>query len=379
LLTLLEETKGQVNDTNRAAVVRWFRQVDAPTRRVQEAVEQHLLKEPKPKLTPVFAATSGRGGDVYHLIRGEVDRKNGVARPGYIQVLSDGTEQRWLGTAPKDNPPRVALASWITDTEHGAGHLLARVIVNRLWQHHLGKGIVATPNDFGTQGDAPTHPELLDWLAGELIRGGWKLKPIHRLIVTSAAYAQSSEASAESMRLDPRNRLLWRWTPRRLEAEAIRDAILAVSGTLDPTMYGPGTLEGNSPRRSVYLTVKRSQMVPLMQLFDAPESIQSIGERSTTTAATQALALMNSPFVRQRAEKLFQRVMPRPNGALPTTIDEAYRIALGRVPTGDERQRMQAFIEKQTASYGRSPKGMEQALTDFCQVLLCLNEFVYID
>jgi hypothetical protein len=376
LLPLLEESKGEVNEKNRVGVARWFRLIDEPTRRAQEPVDQHLLKEPKPKLTPVFAATSGRGGDVYHLIRGEVDRKNGVARPGYFQVLTGGAEERWL----KDNPPpRVALANWMTDTEQGAGHLLARVIVNRLWQHHFGKGIVGTPNDFGTQGDPPTHPELLDWLAAELIRGGWKLKPIHKLIVTSAAYAQSSEASAEGMRIDPRNKLLWRRTPRRLEAEAIRDAILHVSGTLDTTMYGPGTLEGNSPRRSVYLTVKRSQMVPLMQIFDAPESIQSIGERSTTTAATQALAMMNSPFVRQRAEKLAQRVNPKANGAMGQAIDEAYRITLGRLPNGAERQRMQAFIEKQVESYGRSAKATEQAMTDFCQVLLCLNEFVYID
>jgi hypothetical protein len=380
LLPVLEESKGQVNDKNRAAVVRWFRLIDEPTRRAQEPVEQHQLKEPKPKLTPVFAATSGRGGDVYHLIRGEVDKKNGVARPGYFQVLTSGDEQRWLGPAPKDTPPpRVALANWMTDTEQGAGHLLARVIVNRLWQHHFGKGIVATPNDFGTQGDPPTHPELLDWLASELIRAGWKLRPIHRLIVTSAAYAQSSDASANGMRIDPRNKLLWRRTPRRLEAEAIRDAILHVSGTLDTTMYGAGTLEGNSPRRSVYLTVKRSQMVPLMQIFDAPESIQSIGERSTTTAATQALAMMNSPFVRQRAEKLAQRVGPKANGAMPQAIDEAYRIALSRLPSGTERERMQTFVEKQVESYGRSAKAAEQAMTDFCQVLLCLNEFVYLD
>jgi hypothetical protein len=380
LLTLLEQSKGQVNDKNRAAIIRWFRLIDEPTHRAQEAVEQHRLKEPKPKLTPVFAAQSGRGGDVYHLIRGEVDRKNGVARPGFLQVLTNGAEQRWLAPASKDTvPPRVALANWITDTEQGAGHLLARVIVNRLWQHHFGKGLVATPNDFGTQGEPPTHPELLDWLAAELIRGGWKLKPIHKLMVTSAAYAQSSDANAEGMRLDPRNRLMWRRTPRRLEAEAIRDALLAVSGTLDSTMYGPGTLDGNSPRRSIYLTIKRSEMVPLLQLFDAPESIQSIGERSTTTAATQALALMNSPFVRQRAEKLSQRVHPKKDSPVPPVIEEAYRIALSRSPSATERLRMQAFIEKQAQSYGPSPRALEQALTDFCQVLLCLNEFVYLD
>src|SRR5213078_5266087 len=120
---------------------------------------------------------------------------------GFLQVLTNGAEQRWLGSAPKGTSPRVALANWITDTEQGAGHLLARVIVNRLWQHHFGRGLVATPNDFGAQGARPTHPELLDWLAGELIRGGWKLKPIHRLLMTSAVYTESSRVDPERAKL----------------------------------------------------------------------------------------------------------------------------------------------------------------------------------
>ncbi len=378
LLALLDESKGAINDKNRPAVVRWFRLIDEPTRKVHDAVDQHQLKEPKPSLTPVFAAQSGRGGDVHFLIRGEVDRKNGVASPGFIQVLMNTPDAKWSGDAKKPTEPRTALARWITDTENGAGNLLARVIVNRLWQHHFGRGIVATPNDFGHQGEPPTHPELLDWLAAELVRNGWKLKPIHKLIVTSAAYRQASEVNAEGLRVDPQNRLLWRRTPNRLEGEAIRDAILAISGTLEPAMYGPGTLDGNSPRRSVYLTVKRSQMIPMLQLFDAPESIQSIGERSTTTVATQALALMNSPFVRQRAEKFAQRVRPK-NGNLEQAVDEAYRMALSRPADESERRRMKAFIDKQADSYGKTPRALDLALTDFCQVLLCLNEFVYVD
>src|SRR5262249_52314959 len=156
----------------------------------------------KPKLVDVFAASDGKGGDVYFLTRGEVARKNGVARPGFVQVLqrtSDG-EQRWLANGPA---PRVALARWLTDADGGAGHLLARVMVNRLWQHHFGKALVRTPNDFGVQGEPPTHPELLDHLAGELVRNGWRLKPIHKLLMTSAAYRQGGEVPEAARKADP--------------------------------------------------------------------------------------------------------------------------------------------------------------------------------
>jgi hypothetical protein len=274
--------------------------------------------------------------------------------------------------------PRAGLANWITDPETGAGVLLARVMVNRLWQHHFGQGLVRTPNDFGTQGEPPTHPELLDYLAGELIRGGWKLKPIHKLIMSSTVYQQAGDSRAEALAVDPHNRLWWRKPPRRLEAEIVRDSLLAVSGTLTRNLYGPGTLDANSPRRSVYLTVKRSQLLPLMQMFDAPEPIQSVGDRSQTTLPTQALAFMNSPLVRQRAEKLAQRL--RTQAADPGhSVVDAYRIVLGRRPSELERQRLLDFMERQAASYGKAPKALEQALADGCQVLLCLNEFVYVD
>jgi hypothetical protein len=197
--------------------------------------------------------------------------------------------------------------------------------------------------------------------------------------MTSAVYMQGGEIEPAAMKVDPSNRLWWRRPARRLEGEAIRDAVLAVSSTLDATMYGPGTLDENSPRRSVYLKVKRSQMVPLMQMFDAPEAIQSIGERPTTTVATQSLAFLNSPFVRQRAEKLAQRVRPKAGASPLDAIEQAYLIALSRRPTESERGRMLAFVQRQAHSYGSNARAAEMALTDFCQVLLCLNEFVYID
>jgi hypothetical protein len=379
LRALLEKTGGKPAGKDLAEAVRLYRTLDAQTQNVYKKVEDSAKKEPKPNELTVFAAASGKGGEVHFLIRGEVERKDGVASPGFIRVLeraADG-DRRWLADASgKNAEPRVALARWLTDADAGAGPLLARVIVNRLWQHHFGKGLVRTPNDFGTRGDPPTHPELLDYLAAELIRNGWHLRPIHRLLMTSAAYRQGGDAGEAALRADPDNRLWGRVPPRRLEAEAVRDALLSVSGTLDRTMYGPGTLDENGPRRSVYLTVKRSRLMPMMQLFDAPEPIQAVGERSTTTVATQALALMNSPFVRQRAEKLAQRVRPKDAADLPRAVEEAYRLALGRRPTPAERDRLSAFVLAQS---GGDAKALDAALADACQALLASNEFLYID
>ena len=267
----------------------------------------------------------------------------------------------------------------MTDVEHGAGPLLARVIVNRVWQHHFGKGIVGTPNDFGLQGERPTHPELLEYLAQQLVRGGWKLKSLHRLVMLSDAYQQSHEVDPANVKIDPANRYLWHFRPRRLEAETIRDALLAAGGNLDPAMYGPSVLE-SSARRSVYLRVKRSELLPVLTMFDAPEPTQSIGERSVTTVPTQALAMMNSPLVRQQAEKLFARLRPTKETPLAAAIDRGYQIAFGRSPSDVERTRMLEFIEQQrSAMGGDTPDATDKALVEFCHVLLCLNEFVYID
>lgn len=383
ILALMEKDKGQLTAKNRAGVLYWLRKLEPEADKIYKAEEEHAKNEPKPNLIPIFAATSGKGGDVYFLNRGEVEKKGPKSEPGFLQVLMKAPEleKRWTGKADPKQPesPRLALARWLTDTDNGAGNLLARVIVNRLWQHHLGRGIVATANDFGAQGEPPTHPELLDYLASELVRNGWKLKPIHKLIVTSAVYMEDGAVTATNQQIDPTNRLWWRHPARRLEAETIRDALLAVSGTLDKTMYGAGTLDVNNPRRSIYLTVKRSQMVPLMQMFDAPEAIQSIGERTTTTVATQSLAFLNSPLVRQRAEKFAARVRPKTIEEMPSAIDEAYRIALSRRASAVERERMLAFMQSQMTSYGQTPRALDQALTDVCQVILCLNEFVYVD
>jgi hypothetical protein len=376
--------------STRVALAYWFAPYDADTAQVVKTVREHQAAAPRPNLTEVYTTVAG-GQDVFLLRRGEVDNKLGEAEPGFVQVLlrkSSASTEPTRSAAPAAAQsdavdPRVSLAAWMTDVEGGAGPLVARVIANRIWQHHFGEGIVGTPNDFGVQGERPTHPELLEYLAQELVRSGWRLKALHKTIMLSEAYRASHEVDPANLKIDPQNRYLWHFRPRRLEAETIRDALLAVGGNLDAKMYGPSVLD-DSRRRSVYLRVKRSELIPSMTMFDAPEPTQSIGERSVTTVPTQALAMMNSPFVRTQAEKLRDRIRPKPSEPLAAAIDRGYTIALGRTPTDGERKQMVAFVEEQRKAFsgdtaGKGPQAADAALVEFCQVLLCLNEFVYVD
>ncbi len=321
----------------------------------------------------------------YVLKRGDVAQKQGEAAPGVLRVLSGGQDaghwrvERSISRRPGATYRRSALGAWLTDPSAGSGRLAARVIVNRIWQHHLGRGIVATPNDFGAQGSPPSHPELLDWLAARLIDGGWRLKPIHRLIVTSAVYMQNDDFDEARARVDRENVYLWRRAPRRLEAEPIRDAMLATAGRLEPRMYGPGALDVEMPRRSVYFFIKRSQLIPLMMLFDWPEHLVSIGARSVTTTAPQALAMMNSHLARHCAEGLAARVA---SGDSAAEVSRAYQIAFSRPPSGDEARLGASFLASQRAAYLRAKRpdaeARRAALVDFCQAMLGMNEFIYI-
>jgi hypothetical protein len=388
---------GELEAAQQAALREYHKGTVPQWRQLQQAVQDHLAQAPKPKLTKVMVCSEGftpirhhtQGADffneTYFLVRGDVNRKQQVATQSFLQLLmtAPDAERHWQVAPPegwRTSYRRRALAAWITDTQYGAGHLLARVIVNRLWQHHFGQGIVATPNDFGAQGAPPTHPELLDWLALELIRGQWRLKPLHKQIMSSAAYLQSSAIDPANSRIDPENRFLWRYSPRRLEGEIIRDAMLAVSDELDRTMYGPGTLDEGHRRRSIYFTIKRSKLVPMMQLFDAPDTVTSSGSRPRTTIAPQALLFLNSPHVRGYAKSFAQRLEQQAKEPAEA-VRLAYRLALGRQPDETEFRDATAFVEAQATSYqeanGTSPRRL--ALTDFCQVLLSLNEFVYID
>ncbi len=375
---ILAANGNKLPDALREQMTRWFSPFDTETAKVFQAVRNHAAAAPRPNLSEVYTTVAG-GQDVFYLRRGEVDNKQGKADTGFIQVLWRADGPAVPAKTQPETDSRVALADWMTSIDRGAGPLLARVMANRLWLHHFGEGIVGTPNDFGIQGERPTHPELLEWLAQELVRGGWRLKPLHKQIMLSAAYQQSHAVNDENLKLDPANRYLWHYQTRRLDAELIRDSLLAVGGNLDLTMFGPSILD-NTPRRSVYLRVKRSELLPIMTMFDAPEPTQSIGERVSTTVPTQALALMNSPFVRQQAEKLAARIRPSADIPLPTAIDRAYQTAFSRSPTDAERTRMQAFVEGQaTAMGGDINEATRKSLIEFCHVLLCLNEFVYID
>ena len=376
----------------RAALLKIYRAQDAEWTKLNNHVQQHLASKPVPKMEKVQVTSEGfkptkhhadgRGfphfyKQTYFLKRGDANQKDGEATQGFLQVLMRGgkNEQSWQVAPPegwRTSYRRRSLANWLTDTEHGAGHLLARVMANRLWQHHLGRGIVNTPNDFGLQGELPTHPQLLDWLALELIENGWRLKPLHKQIVMSATYRQSAAHDAAKLKADPQNKLHWRRTPARLEAEVIRDSILKVSGRLDERMFGAGTLDERMLRRSIYFMIKRSKLIPSMQLFDSPEPLVSQGSRPVTIIAPQALHFMNNGQVRASAMELARQLKAQPDTAAAVTL--GYQTVLGRAPTPKEQKSIASFIDVQEKSYTNN--GRELALADFVQVLFGLNEFI---
>ena len=377
----------------------WFAQTLPEWQECKRAIDDHVKQGEGTQLTKVMVTSEGlphmkhnadsRGfphfyPETYFLTRGDVQQKQGVATPGFLQVLTPAERDasHWLVPSKDQTSPtsfrRATLANWMTDPEQGAGALVARVIVNRIWQHHFGHGIVPTPNDFGISGDLPSHPDLLEWLANDLVKHGWHLKRLHRMIMTSSVYMQSADYDAHRAEVDRENRLLWRWEPRRLEAEAIRDSMLIVSGNLDPTMYGPGTLDQNMTRRSVYFFIKRSKLIPMMMLFDWPEHLVSIGQRSNTTVAPQALMFLNSPQGRQYATTFALKL---PKDSLKKAVVEGYRLAFARMPTPQEQTLALAFLERQRAEY-RSQQADDPtvaALTDFCQTMMSMSEFIYIE
>jgi hypothetical protein len=324
-----------------------------------------------------YAGVFAQPEPTHRLHRGDPMQKRELIVPAALsffnaklQLAQDGPERE----------RRLALAKWITDP---ANPLTARVIVNRIWQHHFGEGIVSTPSDFGVNGARPTHPELLDWLASELVAGGWRLKRLHRLMVLSATYRQSSAANGVGLTRDADGRLLWRFPPRRLEAETMRDAILFVSGNLDLRMGGQGfdLFEPNSNyvhvytpkttfgpaewRRMIYQAKPRMRLDDTFGAFDCPDAGQIAPRRNRSTTALQALNLLNSPFMIQQARLLAERIQ-REAGAEPgTQVRRAFRLTFQRDPSPHEMA-------------GGVRLAQEHGLHALCRALLNANEFLYV-
>jgi hypothetical protein len=307
-------------------------------------------------------------------------------------------------SVPAKSIQRAALADWIASP---ANPLTARVMVNRIWQHHFGRGLVATPSEFGTHGQKPSHPELLDWLASEFVAQGWSLKAMHRLMLTSATYKQSSANAEGGMRnaegsssaaqslppsalrpppfLDPENKLLSRMNRIRIEGEVIRDSLLAISGKLNPELGGPGVFppipkelyegskggwstsenERDHARRSIYIFARRNLRFPFLEVFDAPDSCLSCPQRERSTTAPQSLALLNADEVLNASHATAARLMREADND-EDRITLACQYVIGRGPTPDERAMARRFLKL-------SP------LAEFCRALFNLNDFVYLE
>jgi mono/diheme cytochrome c family protein len=341
---------------------------------------------------------SERGkADTHVLLRGNPGTLGERVKPGVPALLGTAAPTFGNGTMK-----RLALADWLASPSNPR---TARVLVNRLWQHHFGRGIVPTPNDFGGLGEPPTHAELLDWLAAEFMAGGWRIKRIQRMIVASAAYRMSSHASdpqsgtaRKALLADPANRWFWRFPMRRLTAEEVRDAILAASGALNlkaggPSVYPPiprdvlagqsvpgkgwPTSEpGEASRRSVYVHVKRSLLLPMLAIHDAADTDSSCPVRYTTTVPTQALGLLNGAFSSEQAARFAARLRREAPGDLAAQVRRAIRLTTARDPGHEEVKRDVAFITQLAAQARLSELA---ALTQYCLLALNANEFLYLD
>jgi hypothetical protein len=325
----------------------------------------------------VYAGTFRQPETTHVLYRGDPLAKRDAVGPDGIRALGGALG---LAASAPEQQRRLKLAQWVTTP---GNPLTARVIVNRLWKHHFGTGLAATLNDLGVNGVRPTHPELLDWLAAELVSSGWSLKRIHRLILTSRTWRQSSQSREAALAADGGSLLLWRFPPRRLEAEVIRDNILLASGVLESRMGGPGfsgfkveaenvrhyhPKETYGPadwRRMLYMTKVRQEREPTFGVFDCPDFNQTVPSRSRSTTPLQSLSLLNSPFVLQQAGLLAKRLRREAGADTRTQVTRACRIALGREPTLEELADAGQLVA-------------EHSLEAFCRALFNANEFLFL-
>ncbi len=383
-------------------------QLDALTKeavdiRARKPVEEfvHALTEIPGDLPKTF---------VFH--RGDYSQPRQPVEPGEPRVLASSDDASTIATKNgglATSGRRLAWAERLTDGTHP---LVARVLVNRVWMHHFGRGLVATPSDFGVLGETPSHPELLDWLANDFMNNGWRLKRFHRLIMTSSVYRQASPHRADQEGIDPDNRLLARMNVRRFEAEAIRDTILAVSGKLNPKPFGrpiPVTVDevgqvvlgidtrdsAGRPtgknvslgdelfRRSIYIQVRRSMPLGMLETFDAPTMTTNCNceSRATSTVAPQSLIMMNSQFLLDQAAEFAARLDRDAPGDLQQQVRLAWQLAFARLPSQDEIRMAVEFVEQQTPTFDAKDKvpPRSRALASLCQALLSSNEFLYVD
>jgi hypothetical protein len=397
---LLQTPKEQRDGALNARIKALEKKIEVPEKELQAALseaDKQLLaeidrraaekkKERRPFTTALLAADDETPPKPTRILfQGDLKEPRETVSPGFLSALDPNPAPIRKPQRDKSTGRRTTLAEWLVGTDHP---LTSRVLVNRIWQMHFGEGLVATPNDFGLAGARPTHPELLDWLAREFMRRGWSLKQLHRLIVMSATYRQSSLGTGDQ-------RLLARQRARRLTGEALRDSMLAVAGRLQPGGGGPplwpelpaevlranpAFLDDNAEKtkgwypsphdktnvRSIYLVQKRTVRVPLLEAFDLPENAVSCARRTISTVAPQALTLLNSPFALEMANAFAERVEADAGCDSKAQVDRAFRLALQRLPDSDERAASLQLRER-------------RSLAELCRVLMNLNEFVYVD
>ena len=370
---------GPASPETAAGLKAWFKTTDPEWKALQAKVDAHLAEKPKPALQTGMICSEGvtairnhtQGGDyleqTHFLRRGDPNNKAEVVQQGFLTVLARAETTTWKAEPAiggRSSGQRSAFAKWMLDSDRGAGDLAARVAVNRVWQRLFGRGIVSTPSDFGTTGDAPSNEKLLNALAAEFKQDGWSVKRLIRRLALTQTYQQTSQVDGKKQKLDPDNRLLSRFAARPIEAENLRDQILAVSGELDRKQFGPGTLDVSMKRRSIYFFIKRSRLIPFLLAFDGTNALQSIGARQTTTVAPQALVLMNNPQVVAWCAA-FAKSAETP-GDNAKTISTIFERALGRIPTKLEQQDATRYLQS-----GGTTAGL-------CQIVISLNEFAYI-
>jgi hypothetical protein len=380
--------KASKDEKSAARSTRTLEQVKIELAEAKAKAEE--LDSKQPSVEKAYAVSEAKPANTKIQIKGEPKNLGPEVPRGFLQVL--GGQQ--LPESEKGSG-RLELAQWLIDPKNP---LTARVMVNRIWQHHFGKGLVQTPNDFGARGKIPTHPELLDYLASRFIESGWSVKAMHKLMMLSRAYQLAGMDSPKNAAADPNNDLLWKFNRRRLDAEEIRDAMLAVSGALDSTMgeahpfppehewrytqHKPFIATYESNRRSVFLMQQRIRKHPFFEIFDGTDTNATTAERPISTTPIQALFMMNAPFAHEQADMFAVRV-GMAFAQESKRIDYAYRLAFGRPPTKEELRIGQTYLRqvRQDLKETKIPIDRRQraALASYARVLLSGNEFMFVD